>query len=66
MSQEIPPYPVSLEIDFPETVDRLTTFFRIFTVIPIMIVLALVKWLLAIPHYIILFFLAIAVFFVSI
>lgn len=34
-------YPVSFHIDYPEQADRLTSFFRIFTVIPIMIVLVL-------------------------
>jgi hypothetical protein len=34
-------YPVSLSIDYPEKLNRLTTFFRIFTVIPIFIVLSL-------------------------
>ena len=34
-------YPVSLSIDYSERVDKLTTFFRIFTVIPIFIILAL-------------------------
>lgn len=32
-------YPAIIEIDYPETADRLTSFFRIFTVIPIAIVL---------------------------
>lgn len=34
-------YPVSLSIDYSERADKLTTFFRIFTVIPIFIILAL-------------------------
>ncbi len=34
-------YPVSLSIDYPEKLNRLTTFFRIFTVIPILIILGL-------------------------
>ena len=34
-------YPMSLSIDYPEKLNRLTTFFRIFTVIPIFIILAL-------------------------
>ena len=34
------PYPASLEIDYPDrSLNRLTTFFRVFTVIPIAIVL---------------------------
>ena len=35
-------YPVSLNIDYPEKSNRLTTFFRIFTVIPILIILGMV------------------------
>ena len=34
-------YPADLNIDYPEKSDRLTTFFRIFTVIPILIILGL-------------------------
>ena len=34
-------YPVDLNIDYPEKSERLTTFFRIFTVIPILIILSL-------------------------
>ena len=34
-------YPVSLSVDYPEKLNRLTTFFRIFTVIPIFIILSL-------------------------
>ena len=34
-------YPASLSIDYPEKLNRLTTFFRIFTVIPIIIILGL-------------------------
>ena len=38
-----PAYPVTLAIDYPDrSLNRLTTFFRIFTVIPIAIILALV------------------------
>jgi len=37
------PYPASLHIDYPEHPDRLTTLFRIFTVIPIAIILGLVS-----------------------
>ncbi|MBE0429314.1 MAG: DUF4389 domain-containing protein [Thermoleophilia bacterium] len=32
-------YPARIRVDYPETTDRLTTFFRVFTVIPIAIVL---------------------------
>lgn len=39
-----PRYPVTLAIDYPDrALNRLTTFFRIFTVIPIAIILALVS-----------------------
>jgi hypothetical protein len=39
-----PPYPVTLAIDYLDRpLNRLTTFFRIFTVIPIAIILALVS-----------------------
>ena len=39
-----PPYPASLAIDYPDRpLNRLTTFFRIFTVVPIAIILALVN-----------------------
>jgi hypothetical protein len=41
-------YPLNLEVDYPEKLSRLLIF---------------VKWLLAIPHYIVLFFLGIAAFF---
>ncbi len=42
MAQTLTAYPMSLSIDYPEKpLDRLTTFFRIFTVIPIFIILAL-------------------------
>ncbi|HXR30691.1 MAG TPA: hypothetical protein VN752_06085 [Solirubrobacterales bacterium] len=37
-----PPYPVTFSVDYPERkLNRLTTFFRIFTVIPIAILAAL-------------------------
>jgi hypothetical protein len=38
-------YPADLKIDYPEQCDRLTTFFRIFVVIPIAIIL----WMLTVP-----------------
>ena len=39
-----PAYPVTLTIDYPDrALNRLTTFFRIFTLIPIAIILALVS-----------------------
>ena len=34
-------YPVSLSVDYPEKLNRLTTFFRIFMIIPIFIILGL-------------------------
>ncbi len=36
-------YPMSLSVDYPEKLNRLTTFFRIFTVIPIFIILSLLS-----------------------
>lgn len=37
------PYPATLQIDYPAVLDRLTSFFRIFTAIPILIVLSLLS-----------------------
>lgn len=34
-------YPARLDIDYPETLDRLTTFFRLIWIIPILVILAL-------------------------
>jgi hypothetical protein len=43
-SPPTPAYPVTLAVDYPDrALNRLTTFFRIFTVIPIAIILALVS-----------------------
>ena len=43
MSEATSAYPVSLSIDYPDRkLNRLTTFFRIFTVIPIAIILGLI------------------------
>lgn len=43
-SPTTPAYPVTLTIDYPDrALNRLTTFFRIFTLIPIAIILALVS-----------------------
>jgi len=36
------PYPARLQVDYPERLDRLTTFLRIIWVIPILIILSLV------------------------
>ena len=36
-----PSYPASLSVDYPEKLNRLTTFFRIFMIIPILIILGL-------------------------
>jgi hypothetical protein len=36
-------YPARLEIDYPETLDRFTTFFRIIWIIPIAIILGLIS-----------------------
>jgi hypothetical protein len=37
------PYPARLDIDYPERLDRLTTFFRLIWVIPIFIILGLLS-----------------------
>ena len=37
------PYGARLEIDYPEQLDRLTTFFRLIWIIPIMLILSLVS-----------------------
>jgi hypothetical protein len=37
------PYPARLDIDYPERLDRLTTFFRLIWVIPIVIILGLLS-----------------------
>ena len=36
-------YPARLEIDYPEKLDRLTTFFRVLWIIPIAIILCLIS-----------------------
>lgn len=36
-------YPAKLEIDYPETLDRLTTFFRVIWVLPALIILTLIS-----------------------
>ena len=42
MAEQITPYPATLSIDYPDrNLNRLTSFFRIFTAIPIWIILAL-------------------------
>lgn len=41
MATQSQPYAARLEIDYPETLDRFTTFFRLIWVIPITIILAL-------------------------
>ncbi len=42
MAETSTAYPVSLSIDYPDrNLNRLTTFFRIFTVIPIAIIIGL-------------------------
>jgi Domain of unknown function (DUF4389) len=44
MPQEVGPFPAALEIDYPDReLDSVTTFCRLFTAIPIMIVLGLVS-----------------------
>ena len=42
MAEKKMTYPVSLIVDYPEKADRLTTFFRLFTIIPILIILSMV------------------------
>ncbi|MFC1968680.1 hypothetical protein ACFLVX_04770 [Chloroflexota bacterium] len=43
MAEHITTYPMRLSIDYPgRALSRLTTFFRIFTIIPIAIILILV------------------------
>jgi hypothetical protein len=37
------PYGARLEVDYPEQLDRLTTFFRLIWIIPIMIILSLIS-----------------------
>ncbi len=34
-------YPASFDVDYPQRLDKLTTFFRLFTVIPILLLLAI-------------------------
>ena len=43
MAQQEAPYPVQFSVDYPDRqLNRLTSFFRIFVAIPIIIVLAVV------------------------
>jgi len=42
MEARLEPYAARLEIDYPERLDRLTTFFRLIWIIPIAVVLSLV------------------------
>ena len=37
------PYPARLEVDYPERLDRFTTFFRLIWIVPILVVLSLVS-----------------------
>jgi hypothetical protein len=41
--EESATYPARLQVDYPETLDRLTTFFRIIWIIPIAIILGLIS-----------------------
>jgi hypothetical protein len=41
--EESATYPTRLQVDYPETLDRLTTFFRIIWIIPIAIILGLIS-----------------------
>jgi hypothetical protein len=43
MATETSSYPASLEVDYPATLDRWTTFFRILWVIPALIILSLLS-----------------------
>jgi len=44
MAMQEPQYPVQFSVDYPERdLDRLTTFFRIFVAIPILIVIGTVS-----------------------
>ena len=44
MTETANTYPVSLSIDYPDrNLNRLTTFFRIFTAIPIVIIIGLLS-----------------------
>ncbi len=57
MAQAPTGYPANLRVDYPERLDRLTTFFRIFTVIPIAIVLSFLlggnsRWGYGFPWYV--------------
>ena len=49
MEAASPPYPASLTIDYPEKVNRLTTFFRLIVVIPVFIILYLLGRGLSLP-----------------
>ena len=40
---DYPEYAARLEIDYPEQLDRLTTFFRLVWIIPIAIILGLIS-----------------------
>lgn len=42
MAAKTEPYPARLSIDYPSKMDRFTTFFRIFYIIPILIILTLI------------------------
>lgn len=41
--QETPGYAARLEVDYPETLDRLSTFFRLIMIIPVAIILTLIS-----------------------
>jgi hypothetical protein len=43
MATQSEPYPARLDIDYPEKLDRLTTFFRLIWAIPILIVLSVIS-----------------------
>ena len=43
MVASLEPYPARLDIDYPEKLDRLTTFFRLIWAIPVLIILSLLS-----------------------
>ncbi|MCL4473601.1 MAG: DUF4389 domain-containing protein [Actinobacteria bacterium] len=56
MNQELVAYPASLDIDYPEAANRLTTFFRFIVIIPILFILNLLNSVLFFPVLLLLLF----------
>lgn len=51
LQAQVPPYPVQFSVDYPDRdLNRLTTFFRVFTVIPIAIILGMLTYGVADRH----------------